>query len=511
MEIQLKHKGEYRRFFVISAILLSLVILLSVVVISDTVIASEDDESPIYGPSAGNITVDLHGNGGSLSEDSIKSFYWASGNGRYIYTYTLTESNIPHRTGYEFVGYTFEQNNLATLVPSFIGENNIYYNTDEPEGEPFKGLSGGDMYAYWVPEGNLVTIEPGNEGPYYIDQSTLVMLYCDDGEALGTLPDWMTGHGTTYESRKVDTTWFYDPVGIFAYGSPTSEGTFIISHDGVDYQIIVTAPHDVTFMSNGSIYTTSTVQYGSTVQQPSDPTYANHTFLGWYTSESGGTLFDFDTPITSDTTLYAHWQIVSHTVTFISNGVTVSTQVIEHGGKASIPTQPVLEGYTFKGWSSTVQTPGTITGSVFDFNTAINADTTLYAMWEGNLHFTSDPSAAMNVTKSADGTYIFDASPSQDYTTVLWDFGDGNTSTNLTEAHYYSEPGTYTVKLTVYNDYGSDTMDYEITVTENGATGGGKMTSHGSYSWRSSSSSSSQGLWYSDSFCDDHVVMGVSA
>ena len=474
MEIQLMHKRGYRRFYAISAILLSLVVLLSVVVISDTAMASEDDDSPIYGPAAGRITADLYGNGGSLSEDSIQSNYWASGNGRSTYTYTLTESNIPHRAGYEFVGYTFEQNNLATLVPSFIGENNIFYDTNEPEGEPFKGLSGGDMYAYWVPEGNLVTIEPGNEGPYYIDQSTLVMLYCDDGVALGTLPDWMTGQGTSYETRKVDTTWFYDPYGIFAYGFPTGEGTFIISHDGVDYQIIVTAPHDVTFVSNGFIYTTSTVEYGSMVSQPTDPTYANHTFLGWYTSESGGTKFNFSTPITSDITLYAHWQVNSHDVTFISNGVTVNTQVIEHGEKASIPTQPVLEGYTFKGWSLTVQTPGSPSGSVFDFDTAITADTTLYAMWEGNLHFTSDPSAAMNVTRSVDGSFIFDASPSQDFTTVLWDFGDGKVSTNLTEAHFYSEPGTYTVTLTVYNDYGSDTMEYELTVAEDGATGGGE-------------------------------------
>ena len=57
-------------------------------------------------------------------------------------------------------------------------------------------------------------------------------------------------------------------------------------------------------------------------------------------------------------------------------------------------------------------------------------------------------------------------SPSQDFTTVLWDFGDGSTSTKLTEAHYFANPGTYTVKLTVYNDVGSDTVTYDVTVGE---------------------------------------------
>jgi uncharacterized protein (TIGR02145 family) len=54
-----------------------------------------------------------------------------------------------------------------------------------------------------------------------------------------------------------------------------------------------------------------------------------------------------------------------------------------------------------------------------------------------------------------------------------WDFGDGSTSTQSNPSHTYSSAGTYTVELTVSNDYGSDTetkTDY-ITV-ESGGTGG---------------------------------------
>ncbi len=38
----------------------------------------------------------------------------------------------------------------------------------------------------------------------------------------------------------------------------------------------------------------------------------------------------------------------------------------------------------------------------------------------------------------------------------LWDFGDGGTSTAQNPEHTYSTPGTYTVKLTASNAYGSD-------------------------------------------------------
>jgi PKD repeat protein len=38
-----------------------------------------------------------------------------------------------------------------------------------------------------------------------------------------------------------------------------------------------------------------------------------------------------------------------------------------------------------------------------------------------------------------------------------WDFGDGSTSTKQNPSHTYTEPGTYTVSLTVTGYEGSDT------------------------------------------------------
>ena len=41
---------------------------------------------------------------------------------------------------------------------------------------------------------------------------------------------------------------------------------------------------------------------------------------------------------------------------------------------------------------------------------------------------------------------------------------DGTMSTDLYATHYYSEPGTYTASLTVYNNHGSDVTTYQIEV-----------------------------------------------
>ncbi len=57
-------------------------------------------------------------------------------------------------------------------------------------------------------------------------------------------------------------------------------------------------------------------------------------------------------------------------------------------------------------------------------------------------------------------------------TSWLWNFGDGNTSTQQNPTHLYSQPGSYTVSLTVSNLFGEDTMvkeDFIIVVEGTGS------------------------------------------
>ena len=67
-----------------------------------------------------------------------------------------------------------------------------------------------------------------------------------------------------------------------------------------------------------------------------------------------------------------------------------------------------------------------------------------------------------NVTASCFGVFQFTDSSTDIPQQWDWDFGDGNTSTELNPQHTYANPGVYTVQLTVSNILGSDT--YETTV-----------------------------------------------
>ncbi|MGB3616579.1 MAG: PKD domain-containing protein, partial [Catalinimonas sp.] len=59
---------------------------------------------------------------------------------------------------------------------------------------------------------------------------------------------------------------------------------------------------------------------------------------------------------------------------------------------------------------------------------------------------------------SCDGVVTFSDSSLNAPTSYLWDFGDGATSTEANPTHTYTASGTYTVRLIVRNDFGTDTL-----------------------------------------------------
>ena len=77
----------------------------------------------------------------------------------------------------------------------------------------------------------------------------------------------------------------------------------------------------------------------------------------------------------------------TYTVTFNTNGgSTVDSQTVTEGSKASRPADPTKQppqGYTnrFDGWFTSTDNGTTLSNQVFDFNTTITANLTLYAKW----------------------------------------------------------------------------------------------------------------------------------
>lgn len=77
--------------------------------------------------------------------------------------------------------------------------------------------------------------------------------------------------------------------------------------------------------------------------------------------------------------------------------------------------------------------------------------------------------AGRDQTVKVGETVSFDASGSSDNVGIVsyeWDFGDGTTGTDITTTHTYTEPGTYTVTLTVKDEAGNTDTDTRIIMVE---------------------------------------------
>ena len=132
-----------------------------------------------------------------------------------------------------------------------------------------------------------------------------------------------------------------------------------------------------TIDSKASITTTG--KPNTTVTAPtSTPVKAGHAFKGWYTSASGGSLYNTVT-ITAAKTFYAQFTANSYTLTWdLGNGTTEETKQT-YGEKLTLPTEPTRKNAEFLGWFTEA-----VGGTQVDANTIYktDADSTYYAHWE---------------------------------------------------------------------------------------------------------------------------------
>ena len=108
------------------------------------------------------------------------------------------------------------------------------------------------------------------------------------------------------------------------------------------------------------------------------PVKTGYTFKGWYTSASGGSLYNTVT-ITAAKTFYAQFTANSYTLTWdLGNGTTEETKQT-YGEKLTLPTEPTRKNAEFLGWFTEANG-----GTQVDANTIYktDGDSTYYAHWE---------------------------------------------------------------------------------------------------------------------------------
>lgn len=141
--------------------------------------------------------------------------------------------------------------------------------------------------------------------------------------------------------------------------------------------------YTVKFVSDHGSFADQTIEHGKPIDTDklTIPEVEGYTFDGWYTTnDTHSTKFDFSTPITGDTTVYAKWTANDYYVSFVTeHGDPPTSQNVKYNGTADDPGTLTEEGYTFDGWYADEAHK-----TKFDFNTPITGDTKVYAKWEKN-------------------------------------------------------------------------------------------------------------------------------
>lgn len=207
-------------------------------------------------------------------------------------------------------------------------------------------------------------------------------------------------------------------------------------------------------------------------------------FDGWYTAPNGGNKYDFNTPLTGNVTVYAHWVGNGYTVRFAGNGATgggTPDQAFQYNiGQNLHRNGFVRDGYTFTGWKRADNQQAYGDGQwVTNLTTQPNGIVTMVAQWSANeAHIRYNPNPPAGKTTGGQGTPNWDGHTGDTptigqngWTIDGYTFAGWATSPDGSGARY--APGarwTANGTLTLYVQWtpGQASLTYD----GNGATGG---------------------------------------
>ncbi len=120
----------------------------------------------------------------------------------------------------------------------------------------------------------------------------------------------------------------------------TCDVTFTATYSIKQYSVVVKD-------YNGSIISSSIVDYGSSFNSDYVPNRVGYTFIG-YSSSSG---YALGSPVYEDIVLVANYEINKYSVVFKDyDGSVIRSSVVDYGSSVVAPNNPSLIGHTFSGW-----------------------------------------------------------------------------------------------------------------------------------------------------------------
>lgn len=289
-------------------------------------------------------TVKFDGNKGSDGAEIKKDYDAAIG-----------ELPTSTRTGYTFDGwYTEKSGGTKITEASKIPSKNTTY------------------YAHWTINQYTVTFD-GNGG------SNGDAITADYDSELQTLPT-STREGYTFDG------WYTAKTGgtkiLTTTKMPLDGATYYAHWNTVDYTIT----YDLNDGNSGEAKNHENNPSKYTIESDAitlqNPTWTGRVFTGWTWDghDTKELVVTIDKGTTGNKTYKANWELAAYTVTFDSQGGSDVTDVpAQHGKPIAQPSDPVKEGYTFKGWYTTKEY-----AIEWNFDDAVMGNMPLYAKWEIN-------------------------------------------------------------------------------------------------------------------------------
>ena len=209
--------------------------------------------------------------------------------------------------------------------------------------------------------------------------STLTTQKTDSNGQLTGLPAAPTRKGYEFKGWFLDADGTGDPVTGGANGTKFTGDRTVYAKWGPPYIIYF----DLNDESGAELIEKTTDSKGTLDEWPTDPTRSGYEFKGWWTKNDGtGTKYlPTQAAFSESITLYAHWELTGHTITFHYNDdtgryTTVPTNTAaDKVGTVDFPTV-ARNGYYLVGWYS--QAEG---GAKYDETSIFLHDTELYAHW----------------------------------------------------------------------------------------------------------------------------------
>ncbi|MCL6558465.1 MAG: S-layer homology domain-containing protein, partial [Firmicutes bacterium] len=254
------------------------------------------------------------------------------GHTNYVTRQSLTPSSLP-----DTVSLTMGQDRTITMEPNGQSLDGGQMLLEDILGEgPVTLQSGSDNIASFTVSGNEFTFTPLNPGTAaltiedtitYNGEKTISIVVTsttaysvtvqNDGHGTGSASPASAVQGATVTLSSVPNSGYHfkEWKAVSPASLAITVDTFTMPDEDVTVMAVFEADaattYTVTFNSNGSVYSTKTVNAGESIGSanwPPDPTRNSYTFGGWFTGEHGAdSQFTSATPVNATTTVYAKW------------------------------------------------------------------------------------------------------------------------------------------------------------------------------------------------------------